>query len=269
MLDFYNHRAASYAVNAVSRGNRVLPETKLESYACKSFSVEPFYWVDESEVSARIGLLNSQSWMIGFGDITTPITERSFVPTVFPKSAVGDTVGLILLSDSISASQYALLLANMSSLVFDFMARQKIGRLHINSFVLKQLAAFTPEFYRQNLSEWIRSRVLELTYTADDMRPWAHDLGYDGRPFDWVEERRADLRADLDAAYARLYGLTRDELRYILDPADLHGPDFPSETFRVLKEREIRQYGEYRTRRLILAAWDRLTADGIFSSWAQ
>jgi len=77
-------------------------------------------------------------------------------------------------------------------------------------------------------------------------------------PFRWDEDERAQLRAELDAYYARLYGLTRDELRYILDPADVYGEDFPGETFRVLKEKEIRQHGEYRTRRLVLEAWDRL-----------
>ena len=55
------------------------------------------------------------------------------------------------------------------------------------------------------------------------------------------------MRAELDAFYARAYGLTRDELRYILDPADVRGPDYPSETFRVLKTNEIARYGEYRT----------------------
>jgi len=76
-------------------------------------------------------------------------------------------------------------------------------------------------------------------------------------PFIWHEARRARIRAELDAHIARLYGLTRDELRYILDPADVYGPDFPGETFRVLKEKEQRMYGEYRTRRLVLEAWDR------------
>jgi hypothetical protein len=66
------------------------------------------------------------------------------------------------------------------------------------------------------------------------------------------------IRAELDAYYTHLYGLTRDELRYILDPADLMGPDYPSETFRVLKTNELRQFGEYRTQRLVLEAWDRL-----------
>jgi hypothetical protein len=36
------------------------------------------------------------------------------------------------------------------------------------------------------------------------------------------------------------------------------GPDDPSETFRVLKNNEIRQFGEYRSQRLALEAWDRL-----------
>jgi hypothetical protein len=58
--------------------------------------------------------------------------------------------------------------------------------------------------------------------------------------------------------YIRLYGLTRDELRYTLrvDPKEVHGEDFPGETFRVLKEKEVRLYGEYRTSRLVLDAWD-------------
>lgn len=83
-------------------------------------------------------------------------------------------------------------------------------------------------------------------------------MGYHGEPFRWDEVRRAQLRAELDATYARLYGLTRDELRYILDPKEVHGEDFPGETFRVLKEKEIRLHGEYRTRRLVLEAWDAL-----------
>ena len=82
------------------------------------------------------------------------------------------------------------------------------------------------------------------------------------KPFRWDEVRRAQFRAELDATYARLYGLTRDELRYILDPKEVYGEDFPGETFRVLKEMEIKQFGEYRTRRLVLEAWDRLGKGG-------
>ena len=57
------------------------------------------------------------------------------------------------------------------------------------------------------------------------------------------------------------FGLARDELRYILDPKDVYGPDFSGETFRVLKEKEEKILGEYRTRRLVLEAWDKLEAE--------
>jgi hypothetical protein len=94
------------------------------------------------------------------------------------------------------------------------------------------------------------------------MAAFARDLGYDGPPSAWDEDRRAHLRAGLDAWYARAYGLTRDELRYILDPADVMGPTYPSETFRVLRKNEIAKYGEYRTAKLVLQAWDRLESGG-------
>ena len=124
---------------------------------------------------------------------------------------------------------------------------------------MKQIAVLPPDRYTDADLVFIVPRVLELTYTAHDLKPWAGDLGYNGPAFPWVPDRRAVLRAELDAWYARLYGLTRDELRYILDPADVMGEDYPSETFRVLKHNELKQFGEYRTRRLVLEAWDRLS----------
>jgi hypothetical protein len=154
----------------------------------------------------------------------------------------------------------------MNSLAADFLARQKIGGTSFKYFTMKQVAFPHPDFYTEPRLAFITPKVLELTYTSHSLAPFARDLGHDGPPFAWDEDRRAHLRADLDAFYARAYGLTRDELRYILDPADVKGPDYPSETFRVLKEKEIRHHGEYRTRRLVLAAWDRMEAGGEFAA---
>jgi hypothetical protein len=94
------------------------------------------------------------------------------------------------------------------------------------------------------------------------MQAFARELGFDGPPFAWDEERRAQLRAELDAWYALAYGLSRDELRYILDPKDVMGEDYPSETFRVLQKNEMKELGEYRTRRLVLKAYDNMIAEG-------
>ncbi len=104
--------------------------------------------------------------------------------------------------------------------------------------LLKQLPVFSIEHYSKDDLRFISSRVLELTYTSTSMESWASDLGYQGMPFQFNPDRRAQLRAELDAYYARLYGLTRDELRYILDPSDIIGDDYPSETFRVLQKNE-------------------------------
>jgi hypothetical protein len=109
--------------------------------------------------------------------------------------------------------------------------------------------------------EWEENRGATGGHGHEWKPPEWTEIAKDGiplAPFKWDENRRAVLRAELDAYYAKLYGLTRDELRYILDPKDVYGPDFPGETFRVLKEKEEKQYGEYRTRRLVLDAWDKL-----------
>ena len=51
---------------------------------------------------------------------------------------------------------------------------------------------------------YIVPRILELTYTAHDMVAWAQDLGHSGPPFPFNPERRAQLRAELDATRADL-----------------------------------------------------------------
>jgi len=168
--------------------------------------------------------------------------------------------------DDISADKISCLYANTSTLTLDFVVRNKIGGTNLNYFYLKQFPFLAPDFYTEPRLTFITPKVLELTYTSHSLAPFARDLGHDGPPFAWDEDRRALLRADLDAFYARAYGLTRDELRYILDPADVKGTDYPSETFRVLKEKEIRHHGEYRTRRLVLEAWDRMEANGEFTA---
>ena len=197
-------------------------------------------------------------WLMGWRDITNATNERTVIASVLPLAGVGNQMPLMIFPEVENKAVFALLLANLSSLVFDFVARHKTGGTHMNYFIYKQLPVLPPDRYTEADLAYIVPRVLELTYTAHDLAGWARDLGHNGPPFPFAPERRAQLRAELDAYYARLYGLTRDELRYILDPADVLGDDYPSETFRVLKNKELREFGEYRTQRLVLAAWDAL-----------
>lgn len=200
----------------------------------------------------------SPKWLIGWRDITSAHVLRTVIASVLPLTAVGNKIPLIFINHTIPFNMAAALLGNLSALCLDFAARQKIGGTTLNFFIIKQLPILSPESYSEADLAFIVPRVLELTYTSYDLQAWAEDLGYTAPPFPYNPERRSQLRAELDAYYARLYGLTRDELRYILDPTDIMGEDYPSETFRVLKNNELRNFGEYRTQQLVLEAWDKL-----------
>ncbi|MDN4683637.1 N-6 DNA methylase [Pseudomonas aeruginosa] len=261
LIHQFDHRWATYTADGNSR-DVTLPEK-----ADPDFIVTPRYWVSRAEVEERLCKRDrdgnviwqwGRDWLMGWRRNARATDERTTIATVMPMSAQGDSVFLWLLSEEISVKHSAALLGSLGSLAFDFVARQKVGGVNFSFYYFKQLPVLAPTAYTEADLAFIVPRVLELTYTANDLSGWAQDLGYDGEPFPFDPDRRATLRAELDAYYAKLYGLTRDELRYILDPADVMGADYPSETFRVLKNKEQKEFDEYRTQRLILAAWDKL-----------
>jgi hypothetical protein len=250
MLHQFDHRWATYQGLDVR-------DASLTEKQDPDFQVTPRYWVDKQEVDDRLAGKWDKQWLLAFRGITKAVNERTAIFSLLPRVALGNSAP-VMLTEISKPDLVACLQANLSSLVFDFVTRQKAGGVNFNFFIVKQLPVLPPESYTPQDIEFISSRVLELVYTAWDMQPFAQDMGYQGAPFVWNPERRAILRAELDAKYAKLYGLTRDELRYILDPSDVYGAEFPSETFRVLKSKEMKEYGEYRTQRLVLAAWDDL-----------
>jgi hypothetical protein len=254
MISQYDHRFGSYGARGDDRGFRVLPNANLEEYKNYYYEPVPFYYISEPEIKQRIPPTWKHDWLLAFKDVTAVTNERTAIFSAIPVVGVGHSAPLIFPSRSAGLS--ASLLANLNSLIVDYCTRTKIGGVHLTYTYLQQLPILPPGAYSERDLAFIVPHVLELTYTSHAMAPFALDLGFDGPPFAWDEARRANLRADLDAFYARAYGLTRDELRYILDPADVRGPGYPSETFRVLKKNDIARYGEYRTARLVLAAWD-------------
>lgn len=259
MIHQFEHRWATY--DAPQAGAEPDSRTLTSGErADPAFAVRPRYWVNEREVTARLEARGwTRRWLMGWRDICRATDERTTIVGLMPRVAVGHTMPLFIAPER-SAADVALLLANLNSVVLDYVARQKVGGTHLTYGFLRQFPVLAPTAYGATQREFVVPRVLELTYTAYDLAPWARDLGHDGPPFRWDPDRRALLRAELDAWYAHAYGLTRDELRYVLDPADVMGIDWPSETFRVLKTNEEREFGEYRTRRLVLQAWDALVA---------
>lgn len=279
MIHQFDHRWATYAPAAGSReteGDNSRDCTPTEK-ADPNFAVTPRYWVSETEVNKKLADKNwDKGWLMGWRDITNATNERTVIASVVPRLATGDTL-LLMFPDQKHGERIACLLADQCSLVHDFVARQKIGGTHLKYHMKKQIVNLPPSHYTDTDVSFIVPRVLELTYTSYDLIAWANDLGYEGKPFAFGgsghpaltphkaipgqnPERRAILRAELDAYYATLYGLNRDELRYILDPADMMGEDYPSETFRGMKNKDMNAFGEYRTQRLVLEAWDKLEA---------
>ena len=261
MIHQFDHRWAGYAEDGESSTNLGTPEKQRPT--CEP---APRYWVPDTEVNERLAAKGwNRGWLMGWRDITNATNERTVIATVFPRVGVGNSLPLMLFDSDRHSKSLSGLTANLCALSLDFAARHKVGGTHLNFFIYQQLPILPPAFYTEPRLAFLVPKILELIYTSHALAPFARDLGHDGPPFAWDEERRAYLRADLDAFYARAYGLTRDELRYILDPTDVKGPNYPSETFRVLQEKEIRQYGEYRTRLLVLAAWDRMETHGQFT----
>jgi hypothetical protein len=227
---------------------------------------EPRYWIlDDGKIpthrngkdveipgiSERLAELAwDRGWLCGWRDVARATDERSAIAAFIPRAAVGHKYPLML--PRVSPLMSASLIAAQSSLVFDFVSRQKIGGITMALFIWKQLPVPVPATLEPHLP-FIVPRVLELVYTAYDMTPLARDLDDDGDPFRWDEDRRAQLRAELDAFFFRLYGIDdRDDVDYILET-------FQTQTGG-LKHNEIRDHGEYRTKRLVLTEYDRMAA---------
>jgi hypothetical protein len=228
----------------------------LEAKQDPALVVLPRYWVAETEVEARLARKGwSRPWLLGWRDITNATNERTVIASLIPRVGVGHKF-LLLLPAERHVPLVTCLLANLDALVLDYVARCKLSGTSLSFYVMQQLPVLPPAGYARpcpwhpglTLAEWLRPRVLELVYTAWDLAPAARDLGDSGPPFRWEPERRAQLRAELDAAFFLLYGLTRSQVEFVLG------------TFPVLRANEQKAFGEFRTARLVLAAYDALVA---------
>lgn len=254
----YDHRYNTFdetGKEAVER--EVTTEEKTAEY-----EIGTRHWVRTCEVLSKLPKEREllHGCFLGFRGITNPTNERTFIMSFFPSVAVGHS--LPLLFTPLDYRLQCCLLANGNALIFDYLVRLKVSGKNMSFFLVKQFPFLSPSTYSEADIAYISTRVLELSYTSYSMRPLAEALGYTGNPFPWDEDRRAQLKAELDAYYAKLYGLTREELAYILDPTTKYPTDCPTVTFPTLQNNEMKKYGEYRTQRLVLAAFDELTRQG-------
>ena len=201
--------------------------------------------------------IDSVVWLQVFRDITNATNERTVVAGNVSRAGAGHTVPIIDYYNARGIAS-ALILANLNSLPLDWTARLSVGGTHMSFFIVKQLPVLPPEIYLEEGPhglKWVElvvSRVLELTYTSHDLESFAKDLGYEGPPFPWDEGRRHRLKCEVDAIYAHMYNLERTDLEWILDASE------PSQSFPGLKRNELREFGEYRTQRYVLQAYDQI-----------
>ena len=262
MTQMYDHRAATIVVNPgnLHRPAQEQPVTSAER-SDPAFSPLPQFWVNLAEVARCAHGEPAPRWLLGYKDVTAPTNARTMIPCIIPFSAVGNTLCMINVSGDLRPGFGACLLANLSSYALDYTARQKVGGQHLNFFIVEQLPVLPPEIYKAELhgvrlSEFIKERVLELCYTAHDLKGFADDMGYDGPPFAWDEERRLHLRCQLDALYFHLYKLTRDEAGEIMD------------TFPIVKRQDEARHATFRTKELILAYYNAYAA-GNMDAWVK
>lgn len=262
MIHQYNHRFGTAKILNNRPVSSPWPRAKDDELKDRNFEVQPWYYVNVSDAVSKLEK-NRKNYYLVFRSISNATNERTVIATVLYRTAISGKLPAIITSQS--AERDAGLLGALNSLVLDYVARSKIGGTDLAFHYVKQLPVLPPEFFDESRLKFIVPRITELVYTSNNLRPFALELGYSGQPFVWDERKRAQLKAELDAFYAKAYSFNRLQLRYILDPTDVKGSDYPSETFRGMKRNEIRDFGEYRTQRLVLTAWDRFEADGTFT----
>lgn len=310
MVQNYDHRAADVRISEEALQRKGQPdELSIQEHCDPLRYVIPHYWVKNEDCEHSMGKTQTIDWMLGFSNITSPTNARTFIPCIIPRSGVAHSFQLVL-SDTSDAESIAFLYGILSLFILDFNLRQKIGGVNLSYFLVKQLPIIQlngDSDLIQNSKSFKRvilARIMEISYTAWDMQPFALDCGYDGPPFIWDEERRFEIKCELDALFFHLYLGTQSDwgsspaqpaktavgpeqpdaistksnqgettprsaipkplttqtsplTTYF--PTPRHAVEYIMETFPIVKRKDEKEYGEYRTKRRILEIYDALT----------
>jgi len=284
MVSYFDHRAAGVKISetaAIRQGQT--DEFSTAEHESPENYPDPRYWVRSADVDAKLSGEWDRGWIVGWKEVTATTNKRTLIAALLPRAGIGHKIP-IALPAAPHRDCTTTLLACLSSLACDYIARQKLGTTSLTPFTVKQLPVLSPGHAKKTtawcngiaIDNWITERVLELTYTAWDLEAFAKDCGYDGPPFRWDEERRFLLRCELDAAYFHLYlgspgewGAESPELLEMF-PTPRDAVDYIMETFPIVKRKdiahtevkdahgEITQEGTYITKDTILSIYDEM-----------
>ena len=246
----FNHRFASYESMGEGERSHMLPETPLQRLADPAYSVTPCYYVPRGDVETRLRNATTRKWLLAFREITSAGLARTTIASIVPRVGANHKTPLIILKPD-RDHLAPVFLACLNSFVLDFCARQKLGGSSFSYFIMRQLpvpdfslfASLCPWDSSVTISSWVNLRVLELSFTSWDLAGFGADFGA-LTPFKWNEERRFQLRSEIDAAFFHLYQIDKESVQYVMD------------TFPLIAARDLDRFGEYRTKRVILEIYD-------------
>lgn len=246
MFWHFDHRYGTYENQTEKQANKgVLPRVPDEDHNATDYRIQPRYWVDAGLTTETLGEDASAPWFYSWRDVGP--SERTFVGTILPPTAMGHASPYLTTDiPHIDALAFSALL---SSLVVDYAVRQKSSRMTF--FIVEQLPMIerfklgeVPIWLGEEVREWLSKRALELFYTNWELECLASSVGASLPPFRWEQSRRRVLQAEIDAATMHLYGLEKEQAEWVLD------------SFTVLRKYEERDHDEFRTKRLVLSAYD-------------
>ncbi len=246
MIWLYDHRynSVEFAEKGLKRKAKSR-KTTLQEYQNVYYWAIPNYWVQKKEIEKKLKKNENKNWFLIYRLITGTTNERTFIISIVPLSGIARNTPRIITKRS--PEDLCLLYANLASMVLDFICRLKLSSNALTHFVIEQLPVLSPEKFNQKLKNMIINNVLKLTYNSYSLQNFAIDVGYNGEPFKWDAEERMILQTELDAIYAHLYNISKDDLIYIL------------ETFPLKKKKDIKEFNEYKTKRLVLEAYDKFS----------
>jgi len=255
MIDAYDYRAKGYVSG---RGRAAVWEDY--PFDISEKRIQPQWRILPGRVpdklAGRIDL-----YRIGFGDVASPTNQRALCAALVPPATIcGDKVPTIILSSD--DKDHLLWIGIANSFAMDFLVRKKVSLKM--SYTIMDSLPFPRNFSATPASKEITKRVCMLCAVGPEMeyfREAAIEAGILPSAADVVEDadKRAKLAAEIDVLVARdVFDLSKDEMLYILDPENILGQDCGIETFKALRNREMRQFDEFRTQRFIEEAWDRV-----------
>jgi hypothetical protein len=256
MIDTYDYRAKGYVSG---RGRSA--EWEDYEFGSPKKRIRSQWRIVAEKIPEKLGA-RTDRFRVGFCDVASPTNQRSLVATLLPGRCIsGHSVPTVEFSPA-DMNYLLLWIGVANSLVLDFLVRPKVS-LHMTYTVMDSLP-FPRVFGQTPSAKEIARRVCSLCAVGPEMeefRQQAVDEGVLISVYDVIEdpERRAVVAAEIDVLVARdVYRMSKDEMLYILDPDNILGKDCGVETFKALRNAEMRLFGEFRTQRLIEEAWERI-----------